>query len=100
MRFTIHTGLERTPFELYHDKKPRTELSKRVKEGKTYLSDWSEISISASNKPKIFIYVVRDADGEITNHWSWQGPRPRKDQPTKAQNLRRRKNRLVIPLNL
>ena len=68
MRFTIHTGLKRTPFELHHGRKPRTELTNIIKNGKTYLSDWSEISISAPNKPKIPIYVGRDADGEITNH--------------------------------
>ena len=68
MRFTIHTGLERTPFELHHGRKPRTELTNIVKNGKKYLSDWSEISISAPNKPKIPVYVGRDADGKITNH--------------------------------
>ena len=68
MRFTIHTGLKLTPFELHHGRKPRTELTNIVKDGKTYLSDWSEMSISAPNKPKIPIYVGRDADGEITNH--------------------------------
>ena len=26
MRFTIHTGLKRTPFDLHHGRKPRTEL--------------------------------------------------------------------------
>ena len=66
MLFTIHTGLKRTPFELHHGRKPRTELTTIVKDGKTSLSDWSEISISAPNKPKIPIYVGRDADGEIT----------------------------------
>ena len=68
MRCTIHTGLKRTPFELHHGRKPKTELTNIVKDGKTYLSDWSEMSISAPNKPKIPIYMGRDADGEITNH--------------------------------
>ena len=68
MRFTIHTGLKKTPCELHHGRKPRTELTNMVKDGKTYLSDWSEKSISASNKPKIPVYMGRDADGEITNH--------------------------------
>ena len=68
MRFTIHTGLKRTPFELHRRRKPRTELTNIVKNGKTYLSDWSEISISEPNKPKITIYVGREADGENTNH--------------------------------
>ena len=68
MRFTIHTGLKRTPFELHHGRKPRTKVTNIIKDGKTYLSDWSEISVSAPNKPKIPIYVGRDADGEITSH--------------------------------
>ena len=68
MRFTIHTGLKLTPFELHHGRKPRTELTDIVKDGKSYLSDWSELSVSASNKPKIPIYVGRNADGDITNH--------------------------------
>ena len=68
MRFTIHTGLKRTPFELHHGRKPRTELTNIIKDGKTFLSDWSEISISAPIKPKIPNYVGRDDDGEITNN--------------------------------
>ena len=35
MRFTIHTGLKRTPFELHHGRKPRTQLTTIVKDGKT-----------------------------------------------------------------
>ena len=65
MRFTIHTGLKLTPFELHHGRKPRTELTNIVKDGKSYLSDWSELSVSASNKPKIPIYVGRDAAGDM-----------------------------------
>ena len=68
MRFTIHTGLKLTPFELHHGRKPRTELTNIVKDGKSYLSNWSELTVSAPNKPKIPIYVGRDADGDITNH--------------------------------
>ena len=37
MRFTIHTGLKTTPLELHHGRKPRTELSNLVKDGKSYL---------------------------------------------------------------
>ena len=35
MRFTIHTGLKRTPLELDHGSKSRTELTNIVKDGKT-----------------------------------------------------------------
>ena len=68
MRFTVHTGLKKTPFELHHGRKPRTELTNIVKDGKTFLSDWSEIFISAPVRPKIPIYVGRHGEGEITNH--------------------------------
>ena len=67
MRFRIHTGLKKT-FELHHGRKPRTELTNIIKDGKSFLSNWSELSVSAPNRPKIPIYVGRDADGEITNH--------------------------------
>ena len=68
MRFTVHTGLKKTPFELHHGRKPRTELTTIIEDGKTYLSDWSELSISAPTRPKVLIYAGRDADGEITDN--------------------------------
>ena len=68
MRFTVHTGLKITPFELHHGRKPRTELTNIVKDGKSYLSNWSDLTVSAPNRPKIPISVGRDADGDITNH--------------------------------
>ena len=68
MRFTIHTGLKLTPFELHHGRKPRTDLTNIVKDGKAHLSNWSEMTVSAPERPKIPIYVGRDAEGEITNY--------------------------------
>ena len=68
MRFTIHTGLKLTPFELHHGRKPRTELTNLVKVGKSFLSDWTELSVSAEEKPKIPIYVSRNEEGDVTNH--------------------------------
>ena len=68
MLFTVHTGLKKTSFELHHGRKPRTELKNIVKDGKTFLSDWSELSISASIRPKIPMFVGRDTEGEVTNH--------------------------------
>ena len=35
MRFTIHTGMEMTPFELHHGRKPRTELTNVIKNGRS-----------------------------------------------------------------
>ena len=68
MRFTIHTGLKITPFELHHGRKPRTELTNIIKDGKTFLSKWSELTVSANNRPKIPIYVTRNGEGEVSNH--------------------------------
>ena len=68
MRFTIHTGLKLTPFELHHGRKPRTELTNLVKDGKSFLSDWTELSVSAEKKPKIPIYVSRNVEGDVTNY--------------------------------
>ena len=49
-------------------RKPRTELTNMVEDGKKYLSNWSEMTVSAPERPKIPIYVGRDAEGEVTNH--------------------------------
>ena len=69
MRFTIHTGLNKTPFELHHGRKPRTKLTNILEEGKSFLSNWSGLSVSAPNRPKIPIYVGRDADGKSPTTW-------------------------------
>ena len=69
MRFTIHTGIKLTPFELHHGRKPRTELTNLGKiDGKSFLSDWTELSVSAERKPKIPIYVSREEEGDVTNY--------------------------------
>ena len=68
MRFTIHTGQKITPFELHHGREPRTELTNLMKTGKSFLSNWSEMSISANHRPKIPIYVTRNGDEEVSNH--------------------------------
>ena len=68
MRFTIHTGLKITLFELHHGRKPRTELTNIIKDGNTFLSKWSELTVSANNRPNILIYVTRNGEGEVSNH--------------------------------
>ena len=39
MRFAIHTGLKVSPFELHEARKLRTELTDRIKDNKSKLSD-------------------------------------------------------------
>ena len=97
MRFTVHTGLKKTPFELHHGRKPRTELTNIVKDGKTYLSDWSELSVLAPTRPKILIYVGRDADGEITNHIVMARTKAEEKQIAEGVKSRKKKNSVSYP---
>ena len=90
-RFTIHTGLKTTPFELHHGRKPRTELTNISKDGKSFLPNWRQIHVLANSRPKIPIYVTRNGDGEESKQ-----NRKRKRKP---KNHRRRKIRLVIILS-
>ena len=41
MSFTINTGIKKTPFELHHGRKPKTEITNIVKDGKIYSCIWS-----------------------------------------------------------
>ena len=68
MRFTIHTGMKITPFELHHGRKPRTELTNIIKDGRSFLSNWSELPVLANERPKIPIYITRNGDREVSNH--------------------------------
>ena len=99
MRFTIHTGLKLTPFELHHGRKPRTELTNIVKDGNSYLSDWSELSVSASNKPKIPIDVGRNADGDITNHIVMARTKTEKKHLTDGPKSPKTKNSVRYPFH-
>ena len=38
------------------------------KDGKSYLSDWSEYSVSADKKPKIPIYPSRNKKGGVSKN--------------------------------
>ena len=37
IRFTVHTGLKKTLFELHHGRKSKTELTNIIKDGKTFI---------------------------------------------------------------
>ena len=67
MRFTMHTGLKVSPFELRHGRKPRAELTNIIKGNKSYLSDWTTLSVSVPPK-QIPIYVARNEKSEVTDH--------------------------------
>ena len=94
MRFTIQTGLRKTPFELHHGRKPRTELTNIINDGTSFLSDWSELSILAPNKPKRPIYARRDAEREITNHMVMA--RTKTGERQLASEMKSRKKRIPV----
>ena len=99
MRFTIHTGLKTTPFDLHHGRKPRTELTNIVKDGKTFLSNLSEMTISAPDRPKIPIYVGHDAEGEITNHILMAKTKTEEKQSGENTKTPKKKNSVRYPFS-
>ena len=66
MRYTIHTGIKVSPFELHHGRKPRTELTNKVKDSKSYSCDWETMNVSVPPK-QIRIYVARNEKGKETD---------------------------------
>ena len=84
MRFTIHTGLKKTPFELHHGRKPRTELTNIIKDRKSFLSDWSDWSVLALNRPKT---------GNSPIIWSWPQQKLKNGNWLRIQNHRRKETR-------
>ena len=96
MPFTVHTGPKKILSELHHGRKPRTELTKINKDGKIYLTDWSELSSSAPTRPKIPIHVGRDADGEITTRIVMARTKTEEKQVAEGP---KKKNRLAILFN-
>ena len=98
MRFTIHTRLKRTPFELHHGRKPRTELTNIPKDGKHIYRIGQKYLFQQTNRRSQSVWaVMRMARSRTT--WSWQSSKPKKNKPMKAQSHRRRKIRLATLLN-
>ena len=63
MRFTIHTGLKLTPFELHHGRKRKTELTNIVKDGKTEEKHLAERPKSPKKKNSVrypFYFVEKN----------------------------------------
>ena len=97
MRFTIHTRPKITPFELHHGRKPRTELTNNIRDGKTYMSSWSEKTVSAPERPKIPIYLGLYAEGEITNHIIMAKTKNEEKQTSKNIKSPKKKNSVRYP---
>ena len=67
MQLTTEFGLKVMPFGLHHDMKPRTKLTKLVKDNGGYLSDWTTANISLTQKQVLF-YVGLNEKGDVPNH--------------------------------
>ena len=92
----MHTGLKLMPFELHHGRKPRTELTSLVKDDKSFLSDWTELSVSAEKKPKIPIYMSRNEEGDVTNYLVMTKTKTEEkavDKPKKKNSTEKKKER-------
>ena len=73
LRFTIHTGLKRTPFELHRIRKPRTELTNIVKDGKTYRIGQKYFFQHQISQKSLYMWAVTRM-ARLQTTWSWQGP--------------------------
>ena len=58
MRFTVHTGKGKTPFELHHGRKPRTKLTNLINKQTSLLSDWKSIC-DLENPGRLPVYITR-----------------------------------------
>ena len=68
-----------------------------MKDGKTCLSDWSELSVLAPTRPKIPIDAGRDADGEITNQVAMARTKAEEKQTADGVKSPKKKNSVSYP---
>ena len=67
VRFTIHTGLNVSPFDIHHGRKPRTEIINIVKDVKSCLSHWKTMNVSVPPK-KVPFYIAWNGKEEVIDH--------------------------------
>ena len=96
MRFTVHTGKGKTPFELHHGRKPRTKLINFSNKQNSLLSNW-ETLCNLENPERLPVYITRDSRGNISDYLVMAkrktGPTtPKIESPTKRKPTR-------IPVN-
>ena len=96
MRFELHTGFKKTLLGLHHGQKPRSELTNSIRDGKSFLSNWSELSVPAESRPKLPAYVARNSDGKVSNHLVMA--RMKADENTMIEISPTKKNLVIIYL--
>ena len=68
MRFKINKGIKNNSIRATPRSQTENRTNKFNKRWKSFLSNWSELSVSAERRPKIPINVSRNSDGEVSNH--------------------------------
>ena len=100
MRFTVHTGLKKTPFELHHGKKPRTELTNFVKDGKNTYLMVRIFYFSANQAKDTNLSGPRCGRRDNEPHSKGTDKKRRRNSTQNDQNHRKRKIRLANLSNL
>ena len=78
MRFTVHTGKGKTPFELHHGRKPRTKLVNLANKQISLLSKWK--TLCNLENPERLSCLNNTGIAEETARTIWSWPRRRAQQ--------------------
>ena len=99
MRFTIHTGKGKTPFELHHGRKPRTRIINLTNKQTSLLSDWKTLC-NLENPEILPVYITRDKDGNVTDHLVMATKKTEPEQTrTEIPTLKRKTTRISVNEN-
>ena len=96
LRFTVHTGKGKTPFELHHGRKPRTKLTNLINKQTSLLSDWKSIC-DLENPGRLPVYITRDKNGNVSDYLIMSKRREEKPAATTTPTSKRKTIR--IPVN-
>ena len=99
MRFTIQTGLKKTPFELHHGRKTRTELTNIKKDGKSFVRLVRIVRFSTKSAQNTNICRTRRWRGKYQSHGDGQNEN-RRTATGFGLNHRGKETRLDIHLKL
>ena len=97
MRFTVHTGKSKTPFELQHGRKPRTKLRNLTNKQTSLLSKWESLC-DLENPERLPLYITRDKNGNISDYLVMARKKKTEPQIQTSQSPTTRKT-IRIPVN-
>ena len=100
MRFTIQTGLKKTPFELHHGRKTRTELTNIKKRRKIFCQIGQNCPFQHQIGPKYQYMSDETLTGKIPITRWWPERKPKNGNWLRTHNHRGKETRLDIHLKL